>query len=1557
MKYHISALAAVLLLCIVQFSHGATCAVTTVTSSTVSVTLTFDDHDQKSRPVDNCFVFSVTSSKAAVPAVSVTSGPGSARVLLSGYAGTAYRTWIGCTLPNGPLTGKTTATVIFDRPVYATQNPSSCTVSGYDCTIALQSSGTDRPKLAKTVSVPFTKGVRLEVISEGMYQISGSELRALNVPIDRISSREYRLFETTREVPVYITNPHHSHLKDNDQIVFYGRPLLTENGRPTQYSESNMYWLCWGTGRAGIRFAEVSGARRYDPTLYREGEELEVSAREFRDTLHIEIDSDIRWLGDVFAAENIDNPPQDQILDNWYWGFVGDREQTEFMFSVPSPSLDDTKSARLRIGMVGLSSVKDVNPDHEYTILLNGDSPSGTHAEQVARWDGQTPFEFVTDLFPVSQLNHGDNTLTFVHGPGRNDRSALNWVTVEYPRSFRALNDQILFTNNPEDVNGLFEFTLKGFSTNNLELWDIGQSRFFSGFDIVASAGGKQNTEDRFSLVFQDSLNTVTRFLAQSVSRRKRPVSMQVDSIMSDTRFSEPVDYVIVAAAPFVEDYQVLANHYRDRGIAATVVSVTDLYNKFSGGIRDPEAIHTFLAWLWDRFPSHPPQWLLLGGDTSHDLDKKRKELNSVPTHLSRAPGWGPCSDDGYFGTINGEDNLPDLCVGRFPVRTRSEVQQMISKTILYETNLPTGFWRDNVLMIGGAESDFSAFNDKVINEVVWPRISVLRMDANAGSPWFKDASVAGRTIADHINAGVYCINFNGHGGGNTWSDNDFFSYTDLSRLYNGRWGNAGRLPIVFSFTCLTGFFESVFYRSLGEEFVRMPSGGAIAFYGASAYTSKSGNFVMNRLMLDRAFSAPPSTVGQLVWLNEIESLVRYGRSYLPLIRQYNLLGDPALPWSLAADSLSVQLNKNAFTGTDTIAVNGTCSPVINGSARVRVGSGQTLWSDQIVTVQNSGFETLVPLKSAALTSQGWVRAFAWDDSSQVLGHKQFSKDMLLASNVSISPQRPSYGAPVSVSCRFDFPDPAQIQNALCLYETGTSDNPIEASSTQLLAYDAQTNMWTTTDPVEIESDGSPNDVFKVQFRVIAANASLESDLYVFPIRGLPDLDIIEDAIEPYWYNDSLRVSLTVLNAGSESAPGYTMVLRFADTGDTIAVTRSMRPLATGAIDHFEWTLPDTSGTFALDAICGSQSMRELKTVNNRVTGTYTVSHTTLATVRDTLASPGGGLAIWPPRKPAVPLDIFLFSRPCTDSQPLLTESSWIPLEGDNTAIFTLGVRPENNDSLVWQFRPDTTAPDAGSARVNAPVFDTLFDQWRYDVPAMETAGGRFRMLTASRGPYALARFSDLQEPQIRATVHGRELKFLDYAAKNKPFNLYLTDPSGVLPFSVTIYLNGNLIDTTRVSRLASGDGFCNVPLTAYPAKEHAIDSLTVEAVDFAGNLAKRTFAYLPGEDLSIKFLSCHPNPFAAAQGADGLTMHPPRFAFLLTDVADAVTLTVYTMAGRVVRSWRFIDMIGYQEVEWNGKTAYGHRIANGTYFVKLTAHNDREKIEKIIKIAKLEGY
>jgi hypothetical protein len=255
-------------------------------------------------------------------------------------------------------------------------------------------------------------------------------------------------------------------------------------------------------------------------------------------------------------------------------------------------------------------------------------------------------------------------------------------------------------------------------------------------------------------------------------------------------------------------------------------------------------------------------------------------------------------------------------------------------------------------------------------------------------------------------------------------------------------------------------------------------------------------------------------------------------------------------------------------------------------------------------------------------------------------------------------------------------------------------------------------------------------------------------------------------------------------------------------------------------------------------------------------------------------------------------------------------------------------------------------------------LYDSSMLCWRYAGGA--NTGDTLRDIsfnTIGQGPYTCAAMSDMKPPDIGIAVFGREILFLDYTAKDKPFAISLVDQSGIYPQSVKVLLNNQSLQKEAISSIVTHGDLRTLSLTAYPPQEHRVDSLTIMAADLAGNETEKTFAYMSGEDLKIKFLSCHPNPFTAAINPYDHTQQQIRFAFLLADMASDITLSIYTVSGKKIRTWKFSDLIGYQEVPWDGRDQDGYRIGNGTYYAKLMVKNDRKSDKKIIRIAKLEGF
>jgi|GEM_PF-1235910 hypothetical protein len=1421
----------------------------------------------------------------------------------------------------------------------------------------------------------FSKGVKISVEKDGLYKITGASLRNLGVPIASVPGTQYKLYCNGIEVPICVSNSFHPVLQDGDEIYFYGKFLRGAQTYLAQFSNTNVYWLTWEGVTPGIRVSKVSGAQKKDVTVYSGGTNTQVLAHEFRDTIHLEQDNQMLFLGNVNVISEMADSVPGADSDDWYWGIIGRDAITDFQIDVPSPTLstDPSLSGRMHVRLQGMSNVASVSPNHRFYIYLNDNVP-GTNP-QIAEWNGQAGFDFYSDPFPSSSFANGSNKITFSRvplGSGQQaqaypDLAALNWIEIEYYRTFAADSDRVVFKNGATDVDGIFQFQVKGFSAAALDLWDISNSRLFTGFSTQSST---TNGKTSYTLVFQDSLTTTHTFYAQTTAKRLAPARMSIDTVRRDWSSLARADYVIITVDSFIADFKPLADAYAKKGLTVAIADISSVYDAFSGGVADPESIRTLLNYLVAVSPDKHPRYLLLGGDTSHDLDKANRGRNVVPTHLSRVPGWGPASDDGYFASFLGDDDFPDICVGRFPAENRVQLRNIVSKTVGYITGRACGPWHDNLLLVGGAESDFTAFNDNTETEVIGPAMNVYRLDGDPSSRYYRDESNASKDLAGVINAGVYAVNFNGHGGGLVWSDSRFFSYSDLDKLYNGQWDRAGRLPIAFSFTCLTGDFESVDYPSLGEEFLRLAKNGDVGFFGASGYTSKRGNMIMNRLLLQNAVAGSFESVGDLLSWVKINMLVRFGAEFGPLVRQYNFLGDPALPWALAPDSLRLTVAKSALRPRDTLAIKGYCAPVHSGQARVTVGADFDTWNQFAWNVRSDSLSGACPLKDSLTTSRGIARAFAWNDSQEVRGSVAFSRSTVLFKNVAVSPSPLRYGDSATVWTSIAMLDTSQKVDAVaCLWAIAPRyvKNPVFQSIT--MAADS-TGRWKTGVRIPIVYDGMVGDELLIKFRAVGTNVSDTTDASDFSILGRPDLTFAKHGFSLSWLNDSLSVQYDILNAGNASAPPFTVTL-YADgsLGSPMALIASKDSLSSGKVRTLSVSLPDTQGTLQLSAVVNpSHAFEEISSDNNIARLAARVTYRDEASTSDTLCWNGRAVCVSPVAPLSPKRRVFLYADTIGAAAPLRTESYWPPLSDDSVSRFMLWSRPAllPSDSFSWVFHrlmPDTSpakraADYPASARLRVMLQDNGLNAWRSAAVSSDSSEVSCTMRSSRSGPFALGLLSDNQPPQIRVSVNGRELTFLDYAAKGKPFNISLTDASGVVPATVKVLLDRKNLDSALVSGIPVQSDMREVSCTAYPKKESAVDSLTIIAEDFAGNSAASTFAYMPGEELAIKNFSCHPNPFTAKQDNSGNTVQTIRFAFLLTDVAQSASLTVYTIGSRAVWKWQRDDgIIGYQEVPWDGKTSQGYRIANGTYYAKLVVTNGSKRIFSTIRIAKLEGY
>ncbi len=120
---------------------------------------------------------------------------------------------------------------------------------------------------------------------------------------------------------------------------------------------------------------------------------------------------------------------------------------------------------------------------------------------------------------------------------------------------------------------------------------------------------------------------------------------------------------------------------------------------------------------------------------------------------------------------------------------------------------------------------------------------------------------------------------------------------------------------------------------------------------------------------------------------------------------------------------------------------------------------------------------------------------------------------------------------------------------------------------------------------------------------------------------------------------------------------------------------------------------------------------------------------------------------------------------------------------------------------------------------------------------------------------------------------------------------------------------------------------------------EHLLEVIARDATQNAiyGRAEFRVIA-----EFSLQEVLNYPNPFA----------EETDFTYTLTQPADQVTLSIYTVAGRMIfRDDQLPAGVGFQSYHWDGRDADGDPIANGVYLYRLVARAGNKSVATIGKL------
>jgi hypothetical protein len=280
-------------------------------------------------------------------------------------------------------------------------------------------------------------------------------------------------------------------------------------------------------------------------------------------------------------------------------------------------------------------------------------------------------------------------------------------------------------------------------------------------------------------------------------------------------------DYVIITQENWVSQFQSLADWKTQKGVPATIVTTSWIYNNGGYSGTDVQKIRAFIQ---DVYNTWGTTYILLGGDT-----------NVVPCNFRTFSGVDPdpVPNDAFYADFD-SDWICEVNIGRAsvtgPGNGTGQIGNFINKVFTYERNPPLTDYAQKAGFFGFDLDGWTHAQQCKINikntfvPSSWTVTTVY--DSQSGNHLTNviNALNAGQNLANHADhSNNDCM-------GTGYVNHDWLLYSaDMDALTNGN-----KQTILYSMGCDPAAFDVS--NCIAEHFVRNSNGGGIAFIGNSRY-------------------------------------------------------------------------------------------------------------------------------------------------------------------------------------------------------------------------------------------------------------------------------------------------------------------------------------------------------------------------------------------------------------------------------------------------------------------------------------------------------------------------------------------------------------------------------------------------------------------------------------------------------------------------------------------------------------------------------------------------
>nr|MBN1230122.1 tandem-95 repeat protein [Anaerolineae bacterium] len=517
----------------------------------------------------------------------------------------------------------------------------------------------------------------------------------------------------------------------------------------------------------------------------------------------------------------------------------------------------DLAPAYLDVLLYGGTDWPSASIDHHVTIRLNGIVVADEYFNGTAT-------RAISVQVPAGVLQVGDNMLTLTL-PGDTGVSYeiayFEQAAITYPRWLEARGGSLAFAADGSSIR------VENYQSAEIVAYGINGSAisWLSGMDVVESAGG-------YAAVLPGTSSA--SYLVAETSAIKTP-GLSTPRADADIT-SGMVDFLIISHPDFITGIQPLVQAREAQGYSVQVVDVYDVYAQFAGGNFDPQAIKGYITYAVSNMGV---RYVLLVGDDTYDYlgYLETGSQSFIPTLYTRTTYATYTPSDNLYADIDG-NHTPDVALGRFPVRTVEELNNLVAKTLAYSGNE----YQSTAIFASGSDTFFQDASEAQIGQL--------------GTGWMVeraflgalDVATARSALIDAINSGTALTSYFGHASPDRWTYDGLFYASDAKALTN-----AGRPTVITSFGCWTTYYVTPYDENKLFHELLVGQNGAAAYMGSAVlesalWESRLGELVMTRL------SEPGMTIGDAFRLAKTQLEQDWG-GHVPITYNWSLLGDPTL--------------------------------------------------------------------------------------------------------------------------------------------------------------------------------------------------------------------------------------------------------------------------------------------------------------------------------------------------------------------------------------------------------------------------------------------------------------------------------------------------------------------------------------------------------------------------------------------------------------------------------------------------------------------------------------